>query len=204
MPLFLAFVTPCISSPGPLRTSSFLFRRTPSYCTRRLDATYAQMSAVCVLGGCAGYARNRSIPSLAAGITFGTVFLISGLRMKEGQPYGYETAAGEWWCLLFCMDKWLSTRQKTRAVGKCACCGLTLLSCFVAFPQLLLFSWLDPWPRKRLDFVFLRGHRQESCRSHTFCYSYLLYLCKPKKQQLVHTRLTEEHLGHDEPFPLDS
>jgi uncharacterized membrane protein (UPF0136 family) len=53
------------------------------------------MSTLCFLGGAIGYARTRSIPSMVAGLAIGSLYALSGLRMREGMSYGYEGAAGE-------------------------------------------------------------------------------------------------------------
>ncbi|PTU20567.1 hypothetical protein P175DRAFT_0501187 [Aspergillus ochraceoroseus IBT 24754] len=42
------------------------------------------------LGGIIGYARTGSIPSIAAGVSIGALYLVSFLRLKSGQPYGAE------------------------------------------------------------------------------------------------------------------
>ncbi|KAI5453593.1 hypothetical protein NCC49_005417 [Naganishia albida] len=52
------------------------------------------MSTLCFLGGAIGYARTRSIPSMVAGLAIGSLYALSGLRMREGMSYGYEGAAG--------------------------------------------------------------------------------------------------------------
>ncbi|KAG7561887.1 hypothetical protein FFLO_02704 [Filobasidium floriforme] len=52
------------------------------------------MGTLCFVGGAAGYARTRSIPSMVAGLALGSMFMLSGLRIKEGMSYGYEGATG--------------------------------------------------------------------------------------------------------------
>jgi len=52
------------------------------------------MGTLCFIGGAAGYARTRSIPSMFAGLTLGSLFMLSGMRIREGMSYGYEGAAG--------------------------------------------------------------------------------------------------------------
>jgi uncharacterized membrane protein (UPF0136 family) len=54
------------------------------------------MGVLCFVGGAAGYARTRSIPSMVAGLALGSMFTLSGLRIKEGMSYGYEGAAGKY------------------------------------------------------------------------------------------------------------
>ena len=43
-----------------------------------------------------GYVRTGSIPSIAAGLTVGSLYLLGGYRAQNRQPYGieyvYETA----------------------------------------------------------------------------------------------------------------
>ncbi|KAJ5788506.1 hypothetical protein N7457_003496 [Penicillium paradoxum] len=48
------------------------------------------LSVLTSLGGIIGYARTGSIPSIAAGVSVGLVYLLSFLRLNAGQPYGEE------------------------------------------------------------------------------------------------------------------
>ncbi|KAF1811361.1 hypothetical protein P152DRAFT_474955 [Eremomyces bilateralis CBS 781.70] len=41
-------------------------------------------------GGIIGYARTGSIPSVAAGVTVGALYALSGLRLRNRAPYGVE------------------------------------------------------------------------------------------------------------------
>ncbi|KAK8164194.1 upf0136 domain-containing protein [Phyllosticta citrichinensis] len=43
-------------------------------------------------GGITGYARTGSIPSIAAGLTVGSLYGLGGYRMANRQPYGVELA----------------------------------------------------------------------------------------------------------------
>jgi uncharacterized membrane protein (UPF0136 family) len=72
-----------------------------------------KMGTLCFVGGAAGYARTRSIPSMVAGLALGSMFMLSGLRIKEGMSYGYEGATGE--CINKATD--LVARKLTGTVG---------------------------------------------------------------------------------------
>lgn len=48
------------------------------------------LSLLTALGGAIGYARTGSIPSIAAGLSVGFVYLLSFLRLRNGQSYGEE------------------------------------------------------------------------------------------------------------------
>ncbi|RHZ63396.1 hypothetical protein CDV55_106270 [Aspergillus turcosus] len=50
----------------------------------------AALSLLTSLGGIIGYARTGSIPSIAAGLSVGALYLYSFLRLRDGQPYGEE------------------------------------------------------------------------------------------------------------------
>jgi len=43
-------------------------------------------------GGTFGYVKTGSIPSIAAGLTVGTLYLIGGWRIQNRQSYGVEAA----------------------------------------------------------------------------------------------------------------
>ncbi|KAH8814998.1 transmembrane proteins 14C-domain-containing protein [Xylogone sp. PMI_703] len=43
-------------------------------------------------GGIMGYARTGSVPSIAAGVTVGALYLLGGYRIQNRQPYGVELA----------------------------------------------------------------------------------------------------------------
>ncbi|KAI5307015.1 hypothetical protein KEM56_005597 [Ascosphaera pollenicola] len=43
-------------------------------------------------GGIMGYARTRSVPSIAAGLSVGALYGLSAYRFYTGQAYGEETA----------------------------------------------------------------------------------------------------------------
>jgi len=43
-------------------------------------------------GGTFGYVKTGSVPSVAAGVTVGTLYLIGGYRIQNRQPYGTELA----------------------------------------------------------------------------------------------------------------
>ncbi|KAJ5911607.1 uncharacterized protein N7473_000910 [Penicillium subrubescens] len=48
------------------------------------------LSLLTSLGGAIGYARTGSIPSIAAGLSVGALYLLSFLRLRAGQSYGEE------------------------------------------------------------------------------------------------------------------
>lgn len=43
-------------------------------------------------GGTFGYIKTGSIPSVVAGVTVGTLYLLGGYRIQTKQPYGVELA----------------------------------------------------------------------------------------------------------------
>ncbi|KAI8939981.1 hypothetical protein NX059_003705 [Plenodomus lindquistii] len=43
-------------------------------------------------GGITGYARTGSVPSIAAGVTVGLLYILGGLRINNRNPYGVELA----------------------------------------------------------------------------------------------------------------
>lgn len=57
-----------------------------------MDHPAFTLAALCSLGGIAGFARKRSVPSLAAGLGVGILYGISGYLLKENKDYGLETA----------------------------------------------------------------------------------------------------------------
>lgn len=50
------------------------------------------LSLLTSLGGVIGYARTGSIPSIAAGLTIGALYLYSYTRLRAGEPWGDEIA----------------------------------------------------------------------------------------------------------------
>ncbi|KAI9016797.1 transmembrane proteins 14C-domain-containing protein [Hyaloraphidium curvatum] len=51
------------------------------------------LAAVTAVGGVVGYVRGKSVPSLAAGLTFGALYGISARLINENADYGMELAA---------------------------------------------------------------------------------------------------------------
>ncbi|KAL4887945.1 transmembrane proteins 14C-domain-containing protein [Aspergillus ambiguus] len=50
------------------------------------------LGALTSLGGIIGYARTGSIPSIAAGLSVGALYLYSFSRLRSGQSHGEELA----------------------------------------------------------------------------------------------------------------
>lgn len=50
------------------------------------------LSVLVSAGGVAGYARTRSVPSIAAGLSVGALYGLSFYRFSTGQGYGEELA----------------------------------------------------------------------------------------------------------------
>ncbi|KAL1985629.1 hypothetical protein VTN96DRAFT_7609 [Rasamsonia emersonii] len=53
-------------------------------------ASAGALSLLTSVGGVIGYARTGSVPSIAAGLSVGALYLLSLLRLRNGQPYGEE------------------------------------------------------------------------------------------------------------------
>ncbi|ORY01919.1 hypothetical protein K493DRAFT_312213 [Basidiobolus meristosporus CBS 931.73] len=51
------------------------------------------LAGLCAIGGVMGYVKGRSMPSLIAGISFGTLYGVSSYLLKENRDYGEELAA---------------------------------------------------------------------------------------------------------------
>lgn len=52
------------------------------------------LSGLCFVGGVMGYDRKASVPSLAAGITFGAIYAGAGYLLKNNRDWGLEIALG--------------------------------------------------------------------------------------------------------------
>ncbi|KAI0996950.1 hypothetical protein K3495_g11234 [Podosphaera aphanis] len=50
------------------------------------------LGALTAGGGTLGYVRTGSIPSVAAGVTVGALYLLGGYRIQKRQAYGVELA----------------------------------------------------------------------------------------------------------------
>lgn len=52
------------------------------------------LAALTTFGGAIGFAKTKSVPSLAGGGLLGAMFLTSGYLMQNNKDYGLEMAAG--------------------------------------------------------------------------------------------------------------
>jgi len=50
------------------------------------------LGALTAGGGITGYIRTGSVPSIAAGLTVGSLYLLGGYRIQTKQPYGVQLA----------------------------------------------------------------------------------------------------------------
>ncbi|KAF2146860.1 uncharacterized protein K452DRAFT_283061 [Aplosporella prunicola CBS 121167] len=50
------------------------------------------LGALTAGGGITGYVRTRSVPSIVAGVTVGTLYGLGGYRLSNREPYGVELA----------------------------------------------------------------------------------------------------------------
>ncbi|KAF2132722.1 hypothetical protein P153DRAFT_364008 [Dothidotthia symphoricarpi CBS 119687] len=50
------------------------------------------LGALTAGGGITGYVRTGSVPSVAAGVTVGSLYILGGLRLKNNATYGVELA----------------------------------------------------------------------------------------------------------------
>ncbi|KAI8983817.1 transmembrane proteins 14C-domain-containing protein [Pilobolus umbonatus] len=50
------------------------------------------LAGLCAIGGVAGFARTRSLPSLVAGLGVGALYGTAGYLIKRNEDYGHETA----------------------------------------------------------------------------------------------------------------
>ncbi|KAB2577737.1 Transmembrane [Lasiodiplodia theobromae] len=57
-----------------------------------LDTVAFILGALTAGGGITGYIRTSSVPSIAAGVTVGTLYGLGGYRISQRQPYGVELA----------------------------------------------------------------------------------------------------------------
>ncbi|KAF2013369.1 TMEM14-domain-containing protein [Aaosphaeria arxii CBS 175.79] len=57
-----------------------------------LDTVALVLGSLTAGGGTIGYVRTGSIPSIAAGLTVGSLYILGGLRIRNRNPYGVELA----------------------------------------------------------------------------------------------------------------
>ncbi|KAL9544177.1 hypothetical protein MBANPS3_007755 [Mucor bainieri] len=50
------------------------------------------LAGLCAVGGVAGFAKTRSIPSLVAGLGVGALYGAAGYLIQQNRDYGHETA----------------------------------------------------------------------------------------------------------------
>ncbi|KAJ4345505.1 uncharacterized protein N0V89_011637 [Didymosphaeria variabile] len=55
-----------------------------------LDNIGLILGALTAGGGITGYVRTGSVPSVAAGVSVGTLYILGALRIRNAQPYGVE------------------------------------------------------------------------------------------------------------------
>ncbi|KAH7124000.1 transmembrane proteins 14C-domain-containing protein [Dendryphion nanum] len=57
-----------------------------------LDNIALALGTLTAGGGITGYVRTGSIPSVAAGVTVGSLYILGGLRIRNRATYGVELA----------------------------------------------------------------------------------------------------------------
>ncbi|GLB41736.1 putative transmembrane proteins 14C [Lyophyllum shimeji] len=50
------------------------------------------IGSLCIVGGVAGFARRRSVPSLLGGVSVGLLYLYGADAIRKGAPNGLEAA----------------------------------------------------------------------------------------------------------------
>ncbi|KAH0608885.1 uncharacterized protein LAJ45_07635 [Morchella importuna] len=85
------------------------------------------LGALCAFGGTMGYIRTGSVPSVVAGVGVGALYGYGGLRIKNGQPYGIETA------LLASLILGASSLPRAIKTGKPLPIGLSVLATYGLF-----------------------------------------------------------------------
>jgi len=50
------------------------------------------IGSLCIVGGVAGFAKRRSVPSLIGGVSVGLLYLYSADAIRKGAPNGIEAA----------------------------------------------------------------------------------------------------------------
>ncbi|KAF2739187.1 hypothetical protein EJ04DRAFT_573183 [Polyplosphaeria fusca] len=57
-----------------------------------LDTIALVLGALTAGGGTMGYVRTGSVPSIAAGLTVGSLYILGGFRIRNRATYGVESA----------------------------------------------------------------------------------------------------------------
>ncbi|KAI8058402.1 transmembrane proteins 14C-domain-containing protein [Syncephalis plumigaleata] len=70
------------------------------------------MAGLCALGGVMGYVKGRSMPSLVAGLAFGTAYGVAGYLIHKNKDHGHDLAAATSSVLMVAMlPRGLRTRK---------------------------------------------------------------------------------------------
>ncbi|AFR93714.1 hypothetical protein J008_01590 [Cryptococcus neoformans] len=71
------------------------------------------LSGLSVAGGIVAYTRYSSFPALVASLGIGSAMMISGMRIRDGMDYGYESAAASSATLMYpTIRRFIKTRAR--------------------------------------------------------------------------------------------
>ncbi|KAF2204479.1 hypothetical protein GQ43DRAFT_409451 [Delitschia confertaspora ATCC 74209] len=104
-----------------------------------LDTIAFVLGALTAGGGITGYVRTGSVPSVAAGVTVGTLYTLGALRIRNNTPYGVEFA------LLASIVLAGSSIPRAIRSGKPLPIGLSLLATYG------LWAFGTAWSRGRVN-----------------------------------------------------